>query len=245
MNAHTRNKTSGEYLADAKAAIERDEANGVARNAEQRDLHMQAANDIAHAQMLNPKLTQRKIAEYVGKSAAWVNTLIIWQTHGFKTSTAFGPQAKEARAKAERLDATKQEPEATKRERLARDKARAEAATAKAKVDEAKARAKAEQSKAKAKAEEEKTKRARDRAEQQDKKRREKQRKRKDFSGLFGGGRKTVDITEKNRTLLIRLLGALGKDNEFERALAAKKVDDLVKKLCLPNGWEDLIVKAA
>jgi len=98
--------------------------------------------------------TQRKIAEDVGKSAAWVNTLLQWRLGGYQGS-CFGPQAKAKRVKAERAktEHTERVFSQTKHDPASMTEAQAQAATAKAHADFAKAeadKAKAEAAKAKA-----------------------------------------------------------------------------------------------
>jgi hypothetical protein len=217
--------TPEEHLAEAKELIARDEAGDRERATEQRFLHMSAAEHIATAMTLDNRLTQRKVAEKIGKSPAWVNTLIAWRARKYDTPTAFGPQAKAA--KAARLVQTKHESDATKRERLARDKARAEAETAKAKAQEAKAKqreakAKADQARAEARKAREKAKEA--------------------FRRMFHGGKK-ADISGEQRERLVKFLGMLGSDGDGERANAAKMADGLRAKIGV--GWDQLIVEAA
>jgi hypothetical protein len=65
-----------------------------------------AAEDIAAAQ--EQGATQRQIAEAVGKSAALVNRLLKWRESGYTDDTPFGPQAKVARQRAQRVYSTEQ-----------------------------------------------------------------------------------------------------------------------------------------
>ena len=81
-----------ELLSRARRAIESGEASLRA-----------AAEDIAVAQ--EQGATQRQIAEAVGKSAAWVNRLLKWRESGYQDGTAFGPQAKASRQRAQRVQA--------------------------------------------------------------------------------------------------------------------------------------------
>ena len=109
-----------------------------------------AAEDIAAAQERGA--TQRQIAEAVGKSAAWVNRLLKWRGSGYRDGTAFGPQAKASRQRAQRVQATEQKT-ATTSEQAQAAAARARAETAKAEAAKAKAdaqKAKADAAKAKA-----------------------------------------------------------------------------------------------
>jgi len=91
--------TPDESLAKAKALIEADDAGVVMRGQDQRELHMGAAEFIADAMKADRKLTQKKVAEFIGKSVGWVSMLLAWRAKGYATPTAFGPQAKEAREK--------------------------------------------------------------------------------------------------------------------------------------------------
>ena len=81
-----------ELLSRAKQAIESGETSLRA-----------AAEDIAAAE--EQGATQREIAEAVGKSAAWVNRLLKWRRSGYQDATAFGPQAKASRQRAQRVQA--------------------------------------------------------------------------------------------------------------------------------------------
>ena len=69
--------TSEELLGLAKIHIERGESS-------RRDKFKEAAEFIAQAIALDQKLTQRRIAETVGKSAAWVNRLLRWREGGYE-----------------------------------------------------------------------------------------------------------------------------------------------------------------
>jgi hypothetical protein len=131
-----------ELLKRAKQAIESGES-----------LLQNAAEDIASAQKLGA--TQRQIAEAVGKSPAWVNRLLQWRQSGYQDGTAFGPQAKASRQRAQRVQASEQKKQkpATTSEQAQAAAARARAETAKAEAAKAKAdaqKAKAEAAKAKA-----------------------------------------------------------------------------------------------
>ena len=55
----------------------------------------QAAEYLAEARKQGA--TQRQSAKAIGRSPAWVNTLLKWQASGFK-DTPFGPQSKAKRA---------------------------------------------------------------------------------------------------------------------------------------------------
>jgi hypothetical protein len=179
----------------------------------------QAAEHIANAMRLDNKLTQRAVAERIGKSAAWVNGLIRWKFEGYKSETAFGPQAKESRRKAASVQATKHAPEKVTPERLLRDKARAERDAAKANATEARARA------AEAKYNSVRTKEEADL-----------ERLRTERLKVKG----VADISYQDRERMVELLNLLGSDHEVERANAAKSADDLRKDLGL--SWSNLIV---
>lgn len=85
-----------DLLNRAKVCIEAGENN----------LHQPAENIAAASEQ---GATQRKIAEVVGKSAAWVNGLLKWRLAGYP-ATAFGPQAaKASRARADHVQSTEQQ----------------------------------------------------------------------------------------------------------------------------------------
>jgi len=87
--------------------------------------------------------TQRKMAEGIGKSAAWVNRLLQWRRDGYSENTPFGAQSRE---RDERHDERTREQEhartrsgpkhddGVKDERARRDKARAYEARVEAEV---------------------------------------------------------------------------------------------------------------
>lgn len=85
-----------------------------------------AAECLAAAKKLGA--TQRQSAKAIGKSPAWVNTLLQWQASGFK-DTPFGPQSKAKRAA---VQATKQARRPTTAEEALAQKAQAEFQTARA-----------------------------------------------------------------------------------------------------------------
>jgi hypothetical protein len=87
--------TVTELLIRAKKAIE-------SGHASLRD----AAEAIAAAQQQGA--TQRRIADAVGKSPAWVNRLSQWRRGGYRDDTAFGPTAKAARLRAQDVQAESQ-----------------------------------------------------------------------------------------------------------------------------------------
>jgi hypothetical protein len=214
-------KTIPELLAAAKAAIDSGESS----------MHI-AAEAIAQAQVQGA--TQRKIAETVDKSAAWVNGLLQWRIGGYQ-GTCFGPQKQRARAKAEAKAKAKADPAFSQtkhakpksEERAQADTAKAEASKARAKASQAKADAEKAKAEANAQA---KWKRDRDNA----------------FAGAFRHrtpGSKEPKMTHAQRRTLVGLLGHLGNDNAGQRDVAATKADKLRNELGV--GWDDLIVRAA
>jgi hypothetical protein len=86
----------------------------------------QAAEYLAEARKQGA--TQRQSAKAVGKSAAWVNTLLKWRSGGYR-ETPFGPQSKAKRAA---VQATKQARRPMTAEEALAQKAQAEFQTARA-----------------------------------------------------------------------------------------------------------------
>jgi hypothetical protein len=177
-----------------------------------------AAEDIAAAS--EKGATQRKIAEAVGKSAAWVNGLLKWRQAGYPASP-FGPQVR-ARRVFSQTKQRKQKPDSET------DKAKADAATARARAAQARAQAaeaKAQAAKARADAE----KAAHDR-----------------FRERFSGPQKKIHdgpkIHNGPRKTLIGALGMLGSDNPGIRDNAATTVEKLRKKLDM--SWDQLIIES-
>lgn len=179
----------------------------------------EAAEHVAEALRLDNKLTQRAVAEQLGKSAAWVNGLIRWKFDGYRSETPFGPQAKTSRKKAAAVQATKHAPEKVTPERLLRDKARAERDIAKANASEARAKAAAAKHKADEAKEEAIAERLR-------------------AARLKAKG--IADISCEDRERLVKLLGMLSSECEGERASAAKMADKHRQSLGL--SWTNLIV---
>lgn len=211
--------TVPELLSRAKQAIESGETS----------LHT-AAEDIAAAQ--EQGATQRQIAEAVGKSAAWVNRLLQWRQRGYQDGTAFGPQAKASRQRAQCVQATEQKKlkPATTSEQAQAAAARARAETAKAEAAKAKAdaqKAKAEAAKAKADARKA-TAEAKAKAESF-------------FRGAFGDATKKK-VHSGPRELLVKALGMLGSNQAGERANAALVVEKQRAKLGMT--WDQLIIPA-
>lgn len=211
--------TVTELLDRAKQAIESGETS----------LHA-AAEDMAAAQ--EQGATQRQIAEAVGKSAGWVNRLLKWRQGGYQDDTAFGPQAKASRRRAQRV----QSPEQKKKEKPATTSAQAQAAAARARAETAKAeaaRAKADAQKAKAEA-------AKAKADARTAREKEKARTYSFFRGSFGDNTKTID--SRRRELLVKYLGMLGSDHAGERANAAKFAEKQRTELGMT--WNELIIPA-
>ena len=86
----------------------------------------QAAEYLAEARKHGA--TQRQSAKAIGRSPAWVNTLLKWRASGFK-DTPFGPQSKTKRAA---VQATKQARRPMTAEEALAQKAQAEFQTARA-----------------------------------------------------------------------------------------------------------------
>jgi hypothetical protein len=86
----------------------------------------QAAEYLAEARKQGA--TQRQSAKAIGKSPAWVNTLLKWRSGGYR-ETPFGPQSKAKRAA---VQATKQARRPTTAEEALAQKAQAEFQTARA-----------------------------------------------------------------------------------------------------------------
>jgi hypothetical protein len=121
-------KSIADLLNRAKVCIEAGENN----------LHQPAENIAAASEQ---GATQRKIAEVVGKSAAWVNGLLKWRLAGYP-ATAFGPQAKASRARADHVQSTEQQkPKQAQASAVRAQADKAKAAAAKAKADAATAKA--------------------------------------------------------------------------------------------------------
>jgi hypothetical protein len=192
-----------------------------------------AAEDIAAAQ--EQRATQRQIAEAVGKSAAWVNRLLNWRKSGYQ-GTAFGPQSKASRQRAERVQATErknQKQPATTSERVQAAAERARAQSAKAEA----AKAKAEAHKAKADA-------AKATA---DARRAEAEAKAKAKAYRFFGSGFDNDAEEKKvpsgpRELLVKALGMLGSDHDGECLNAARAAEK--QRARLGVSWDELIIPA-
>ena len=188
-----------------------------------------AAEDIAAAQ--EQGATQRQIAEAVGKSAAWVNRLLKWRGSGYQDETAFGPQAKASRQRAQRAQATEQ-----KKQKPASTSEQAEAVEARARAEAAKAeaaRAKADAQKAKAEA-------AKAEADARTARAKRKVSSYDFVRGAFGGD--TAKIHSRPRELLIKYLGMLGSEHAGERAAAALFVEKQRNKLGMT--WDEIIIPA-
>jgi hypothetical protein len=194
----------------------------------------EAAECISKAQ--DRGATQRQIAEVVGKSAAWVNRLLAWRAGGF-IGDAFGPAHHKERQSAQRVHPGEQKEKrrpkpATTSEQEQAQRARAQAETAKAEA----ARAKAEAAKARADAARARSEDARARAEAR--------RAAHDaFADIFGGGRERKVLHSGPRELLIKALGMLGSNQDGEVLNAARKAEELRRKLDMT--WEELVISAA
>jgi hypothetical protein len=188
-----------------------------------------AAEDIAAAQ--EQGATQRQIAEAVGKSAAWVNRLLKWRSSGYEDATAFGPQAKASRQRAQRV----QSPEQNEREPTSTSE-QAEAAATRARAETAKAEA------AKAKADARKAKSEAEKAKADARTARENAKARADsfFRGAFRGSAAKKTIQSGPRDLLVKALGMLGSDQVGERASAALVAEKQRAKLGMT--WDELII---
>jgi len=81
----TNTTTRAELLRRAKTAIE----------AGEQSLH-EAAEALGVAQELHG-VTQREMANTIGKSASWVNKLLKWRRSGYKDHSPFGPTTKRGR----------------------------------------------------------------------------------------------------------------------------------------------------
>src|SRR5262249_31452059 len=161
----------------------------------------------------------RQIAERVGKSAAWVNVLLAWRRDGFQ-GEPFARwkrpqtvgQADAARRSA--FSQAKQKPKHTAQS--ASDRAKAEARRAEA--DAARAKADAERARAEAR-------RAREEA--------------KRYHSSMGV-RKQIHNDDRER--LVKILGMLGSNMDGEVLSAARRAEELRKKL--NASWDELIIGA-
>lgn len=205
-----------DLLDKAKAAIEQGESS-----------LRKAAEYIAQAQ--DEGATQKQIAGRIGRSQPWVTQLLSWRKGGYKG----GAFDRSNKARISRTNNSKAKPE-TAGEREARwnakarqadaDKAKAEAAQAKAEARKAANERKAEQARARTAREE--AKRANNEA----------------FSAVFGGGHKKKEIYSSVRTLLVKILGMLGSDEDGEIANAGRQAERIRKNAGMT--WDDLIIEA-
>jgi hypothetical protein len=212
--------TVSKLLSRAKHAIESGETS----------LHA-AAEDIAAAQAQGA--TQRQIAETLGKSVAWVNRLLKWRESGYQDDTAFGPQAKASRTRAQCVQSSEQK---THKPATTTEQAQAAAAYAHAET------AKAEAAKAKADAQKAKAEAAKAKAEARTARQQEKARAYSFFRAAFGGNTSNKRIPNGARERLVKALGMLGSDHDGERANAARVVEK--QRAQLGMTWDDLIVPA-
>ena len=164
------------------------------------------------------------------QSAAWVNQLLKWRASGYQGETAFGPESKARRQRAQRVQSAEHKKPATTSEQAQAAAARARAETAKAeaakaKAEAQKAKANAAKAKAEARAAGEKTKARADSF----------------FRAAFGGKQKKT-IHSGPRDLLVKALGMLGSDQVGERASAAIVVEKQRSRLGMT--WDELIISA-
>ena len=173
----------------------------------------EAADYLAKAKQLGA--TQRQSAEAIGKSPAWVNTLLKWRSAGYTDCPFPNP-----RYSNRRVQSTKQKNE-PKKSRPPTSAEEAEAQTAKANAERAKAEAqkvKAEASRARAEARRARSENSKARAQARE-------RLHDAFAGIFGGSQETKKIHSGPRELLIKALGMLGSEHAGERASAALVVE--------------------
>jgi hypothetical protein len=177
--------------------------------------------------------SQRDVAATVGRSAAWVNRLLLWRTSGF---TASGPFAADHKAKKQRdafSQAKRSDPKLKSEARAKADQAKAEAAQAKAEA----AKAKAEAAKAKHEAAEAKAK-----ADAEHERRRS-----EEFWDKVRGTRRSpsgkASISTSDRDMLVKCLWLLSSDQDGEVLSAAHQAERIRCKL--KTGWDELIVIAS
>lgn len=176
------------------------------------EFYRSAAEHMAKAQ--DKGASQRRIADYLGKSPAWVNRLLRWRKSGHR-DTPFGPQSKASRERARVQSA-----ERTKKTKKVHTKEEHEAARAEAKgaTDDA-LRAKAEAIRERLKAEKVY---AEARA----------------ANGRFDPCDRPIEPA--TRQLLVKALGMLGSDHVGERAAAALMAEK--QRVRLGMTWNELIV---
>jgi hypothetical protein len=177
--------------------------------------------------------SQRRIANYLGKSPGWVNRLLRWRASGYR-NTPFGPQSKASRERA-RVQAA----ERTKRTQRARgkgehDEVTAELARTKAVQAEA-ARARAEAERATDDAMRAKVEAIRERiwAERAYAKARA-------AGERFDAFDRPIDAATRN--LLVKALGMLGSAHAGERASAAAVAEKQRARIGMT--WDELLVPA-
>lgn len=184
--------------------------------------------------------SQRRIANYLGKSPAWVNRLLRWRKSGYQ-DTPFGPQSKAGRERArvqaaERTKATKKSRTKTKHDDLAAAVARAKAAQAEAAKTKADAERLADEAirlkadairlKAEALREQIRADRARARA-----------------AGATFTARSEHVLQSGLRKLLVKALGMLGSDHAGERANAASVAERQRDRIGMT--WDELLIPAS
>ena len=162
-----------------------------------------------------------------------MNRLLKWRESSYQDGTAFGPQAKASRQRAQRVQATEQ-----KKPKAATTSEEAQAAAARARAETAKAEA----AKAKADAQKAKAEAAKAKAEARTAREKEKARAYSFFRGASGGNTAKKRIYGGSRELLVKALGMLGSDHAGERANAAVVVEKQRAKLGMT--WDELIIPA-
>jgi flagellar biosynthesis GTPase FlhF len=179
--------------------------------------------------------SQRRIAEEVGMSSAWVHQMLRWREDGYQDATPFGRQSKVSRRRAKAGQATDHKKEKADQSDTRRDQAQAAAARARAETAKAEAarseaealRAKADAAKAEADARTAKAKA-------------EARRSRRSFRRESREQKKP--IPSGPRELLVKTLGMLGSDQSGERDNVVRAAERLRTKLGLT--WDQLIVPA-
>jgi hypothetical protein len=161
--------------------------------------------------------TQRQMAEGVGKSAAWVNRLLQWRREGYAEDTPFGAQSQE---RDERHD------ERTREEARSGPKQESEANHEQEQEPDAGLDPKHESEQKRSGSSRSRSSRSRYRSGPKHKPERDRD-----------------GFSEHDRTTLVRVLGMLGSINDNEALVAARKAEEIRKRLGLT--WGDLIVAAA
>jgi hypothetical protein len=184
-----------------------------------------AADHIAAAIELGA--SQRDVATTVGKSAAWVNRLLLWRTSGFLANGPFVDDNKKKKQRAAFSQTKQKKSQAfSQTKRLDPEKVRAETAkaeAAKARAEQARAKHAAAEARANARAEREKCK-AR-------------------MWEIFFEDQQKAAINSSDRDTMVKALGMLGSEHDGEILNAARTVERLRHKLNV--SWDQLIIRAA